>query len=123
MFPKTQRKSRREQRKAAYPKARKAAREAAYEKDGGRCIWPTCKQFVSLESDNPYLLANGHELVARSQLGDPTDVTNVVILCWSCHMDLHTPIGGKKKRIIGARRGELVFEEKQFTGWVVVGLG
>lgn len=123
-FPKEKGKTRRQQRKATYARDRKLVRAAAHVLDDGRCIWPTCRRVVQLRADDPYLLANAHELVYRSKLGSATDLTNVVTLCHTCHMDLHTPVGGKKKRMTGTSRATLRFFEKRSTGdWVEVGLG
>lgn len=91
----------RQRRQARYRAQRPATRLKVWLRDGGRCIWPTCRRVVMLDTDNPYLLANIHELVNRSQGGDPCDADGCVTLCAECHMALSTPVGGRKKRIDG----------------------
>jgi len=77
-----------------------------------------------LETDNEFVLANAHELIARSQGGDPTNPDIIVVLCWRCHHDLHTRVGGKTKRIDGKlAEGPLRFYERRpgHQGWDKVG--
>lgn len=85
-------------------------------RDGGRCIWPTCRKPLTEDPDkasSPWSVAHGHELVNRSQGGDPLNVDEVVTVCAACHHDLHVRLGGKRKRIIGDTvPGGLRFEER-----------
>lgn len=108
--------TRRERKQAEYRELRPAVREHAWERFGYRCIWPTCRRGVTLDS------MHAHEVVFRSAGGSATDITNVVPTCSGCHGHLHVRVGGKLKRI-DVEGIELVFYER-VTGnapWVKVG--
>lgn len=123
-FPKdTGYRTKRQMAKAAYRTSRPRAREAAYDRDGGRCIFPDCRRPVDLASEDPYRLANGHELRSRAQGGSPTDEANVVTTCFACHMGLHTPVGGKTARIDGTDIAALRFYRKVAHEWLEVTSG
>ena len=111
-------KTKRELKRTQYRELRPEVREAAWLDADQRCLWPTCRRALVLESDNVFVLVHAHELVKRSQLGDATDVDNVVCLCWKCHHDLHMKIGGKTKRIDGhSVSAGLRFFERTREGW------
>lgn len=124
MFPKaTGYRTKRARAKSAYKADRPAARESAFDRDGGRCIFPDCRKMLALDACDPYRLANGHELLSRAQGGSPVDVDNIVITCGDCHMALHTPVGGKTARIDGTTlgaRGPLRFYRKRQQQWIEV---
>lgn len=118
-------KTKRQMLKAKYRVVRPVVRQQAYDRDGGRCVWPTCCRVVQLEADDPYQLANAHELRPRSLGGDPLDVNQVVTTCWTCHMGLHPQVGGKTKRISGGTtvREELsCYERRKGDVWELVGI-
>jgi hypothetical protein len=77
-----------------------------------------------LETDSPFALANAHELLRRGQGGDPCDPSNIILLCWRCHMDLHPQVGGRTKRIDGLKaadkRDPLRFFERHHEKWIEV---
>ena len=87
-------------------------------KDGGRCVFPNCRKEVTLKS------AHMHEVVWRSQGGDPLDLDNVVTTCATCHMGIHPKVGGVTKEVTGSRSAGLRFREKRADGsWAdVVGV-
>lgn len=65
-------------------RARAKARAIAFDREEGRCR--KCQAVVELISDSLFTLAHAHEILFRSQLGDPTDTANIVILCYRCHL-------------------------------------
>jgi hypothetical protein len=102
---------------------RAEVRRDAWTRSQGRCVWPTCRRVLQLETDNPFVLVNAHELKRRSAGGDPCDPHNVVCVCWRCHMDMHPRVGGKLKRIIGVDAfGPLDCYERTGQTWTKVGV-
>jgi hypothetical protein len=98
-------------------------RRGAWLRSHGRCLWPTCRRVLMLETDNEFALAHGHELKRRGQGGDPCDPHNVVCLCARCHLGLHPRIGGKVKRIVGTDAcGLLECYERTGPTWTMVGV-
>jgi hypothetical protein len=85
---------------------RPETREATWLKDDQRCIFPTCRRWVRLED------AHIHEVVFRSELGDPLDVDNTATTCGDCHDHIHVRVGGKLKRIEGSRASGFRFYER-----------
>lgn len=126
MIPKTSpHKTKRQLKQAHYRAHRSTARAEAYRLDGGRCVWPTCRRFVVLDGDDPFRLANAHELNGGRAKVDPCDVAQVVTTCFECHMHMHPRIGGKKKRIDATAYGRFgrleFFERQRDDAWVNVG--
>lgn len=103
---KTAHKTRRQVKASRYRKLRPETREAAWMADGMRCIFPTCRRSVSLAD------AHIHEVVFRSELGDPLDIDNTVTTCGECHGHIHVRVGGKLKRIEGSRASGLRFYQR-----------
>lgn len=95
----------------------------AYVRDGGRCRWPTCRLHLSLNSDNEFQLANGHEICGGRSKVDPTDPSKIVTVCARCHGELHVRIGGIRKRIEGddANKTLRFFERIDNITWHEVG--
>lgn len=90
----------RQRRQAQYRAERPEVRRQAWDDAKGRCQWPTCRTFVSLDA------MHAHELVFRShRLLGALDITNVMCLCGRCHGDLHSKIGGVLKKILDAALG------------------
>lgn len=117
-FPKT----RRAQKQARYRRLRPDVRRAAFILDSSRCVWPTCRRVLMLETDSVHALAHGHEVHGRAT-DDPCDVNVVVTVCSRCHSDLHVRIGGKRKRMEGSRGEGLRFWERRAGDeWVEVGV-
>lgn len=73
----------------------------------GRCIWPTCRVGLLLEA------MHAHEVVFRSQGGDPLDITGIVPVCAICHADIHGRVGGIRKRIEGTEETGYQFYERE----------
>lgn len=109
-FPKKKYKTDRQRRKAEYRKERPEVREEAHRLDGGRCVFPTCRRWVSLAD------AHIHETTFRSAMGDPTDINIAVTTCWECHNHCHVRVGGKLKRIEGSRSEGLRFFARKHGG-------
>lgn len=110
-FPKrTGYKTDRQRRHSEYRAERPAVREEAHRLDHGRCVFPTCRRWVSLAE------AHIHETVFRSALGDPTDINIAVTTCLECHHHCHVRVGGKLKRIEGSRSEGLRFFARQHGG-------
>lgn len=108
----------RERRRAEYRVERPKTREAAWEHDGGRCVFPTCRRFVTLAA------AHIHEVIFRSRGGSAIDVNNTVTTCGECHGHVHGRVGGALKRIERTEAGGLRFFER-ITGkspWIEVGV-
>lgn len=104
--PKSGYKSRRQVKAARYRKLRPETREATWNADGQRCIFPTCQRSVSLAD------AHIHEIKFRSEFGDPLDIDNTVTTCGECHGHIHVRVGGKLKRIEGSRASGIRFYER-----------
>ncbi len=73
-----------------------ATREAVYQSQNGRCRWPTCQAWMTLET------MHAHEVLFRSLGGSALEIANVAGLCADCHRVLHGRIGGVLKRIEAA---------------------
>lgn len=99
-------KTRREQKTARYRKLRPETREAAWEADSHRCIFPTCRRSLTLSQ------AHAHEVVFRSKQGDPCDINIVATTCEECHGHIHVRVGGKLKRIEGSRASGFRFYKR-----------
>lgn len=116
-FPKPSASTGRAKRRSVYRRRRPATRAAAFALDGGKCVWPTCRRPLELETDNEFRLAHEHEIVSRSLGGDPLDVDGIISLCWRCHGECHPRVGGKRKRIEGSRHEGLRFWERVQGRW------
>lgn len=103
-------KTTREKKADKIKRLRPLVRQQAWMLDGQRCVWPTCRCWVSLQA------AHEHEVVWRSHGGDPTDLNIVVTTCAQCHHDLHAQVGGYRKRMEGSRRDGFRFWEKHQIG-------
>jgi 5-methylcytosine-specific restriction endonuclease McrA len=110
------RRSRRERKRAEYAELRPGVREQAWERYGYRCIWPTCRIGLTLDS------MHAHEVVFRSAGGSATDIANVVPTCSKCHGHIHVRLGGKLKRI-ETEGAQMVFYERVNGNapWFLVG--
>ncbi len=109
--------SRRQEKASAYRGGRQPAREKAFTRDRGRCVWPTCRRPLSLE------MAHEHELLGGRSKVSAVDPNMMVTVCAQCHSDLHVKIGGKRKRIDGTvagAEGPLRFFERQHDEWIEV---
>lgn len=109
-FPKVKYRSERQRRKAAYRKERPQVRAEAWELDGRRCIFPSCRRGLLLSD------AHIHETDFRSAGGDPTDINIAVTTCEECHGHCHVRVGGKLKRIEGSRSEGLRFFSRPSGG-------
>jgi hypothetical protein len=105
----------RQKRKSTADTARRnKVRQDAWTLDRERCIWPSCRVWLSLE------FAHEHEVEWRSHGGDPLDIDNVVTVCPRCHHDIHPRVGGLRKKMTGTRATGLHFWEKRGADWVEV---
>jgi 5-methylcytosine-specific restriction endonuclease McrA len=95
--------TRRQRRRETYAKARPVVRERAWQRFGGRCVFPTCRVGLTLDA------MHGHEVTFRSAGGDATDLDEVVPACATCHGHIHVRVGGKLKRITHREDGGLDF--------------
>lgn len=106
----------RQRRLAEYARDRPIARQQTWDRDKGRCQFPTCQRYVTLDA------AHIHEVTFRSHGGSATDIGNTLTLCGKCHGEMHTKIGGVLKRIVRLATGLLQFFERE-TGkspWIDV---
>ena len=110
LLPKKHYPTDRERKRSRYRKLRPEVRYAAWLEDEERCVFPSCRRWVSLGD------AHIHEVVFRSDLGDACDLDNAVTTCADCHDHLHVRIGGKLKRIEGSRSEGLRFFARKHAG-------
>lgn len=108
--PKRKYRSERAEKRARYRRLRPITRVLAWEEDGGRCVFPTCRRLV------PIQCAHMHEPQGRA-VDDPCDIDTVVTVCADCHAEMHVRVGGKRKSIQGSRSGGLHFYQRSKTGW------
>ena len=110
-FPKPTHRTARQRRRTAYRKNRPSVRAQAFCRDGGRCVWPTCRTALTVA------LAHEHEVVWRGRGGSAVDLTNVVTLCGHCHGGIHPRVGGVVKRLTRDEHGLHFYERQPDDTW------
>ena len=108
--------TRRERKRIEYAEQRPIVRQQAWDRDKGRCQFPTCRRYVTLDA------AHIHEVKWRGRGGSATDLANTMTLCGCCHEQVHPRVGGVLKRIEATADGGRRFFERE-TGrspWIEV---